>query len=183
MKINGIAHIVLTVNRPELALPFYERLFGFLELKTVFRHERGAYFIAAVPRWRSCPRRRRTTRQPSCRPGSGSTTSASAPTPARTSIACTRTCARWAPRSCILRKTGRGAGLLLGAVRGPRRHPAGGEPRPGKGPPHRRGSLQPRWLRRRGLELRAPHTKRGRNVRFWHKADMPSRTAHVRSWG
>ena len=45
MKINGIAHIVLTVNRPELALPFYERLFGFLELKTVFRHERGAYFI------------------------------------------------------------------------------------------------------------------------------------------
>jgi len=45
VKINGIAHIVLTVNRPELALPFYERLFGFLELKTVFRHERGAYFI------------------------------------------------------------------------------------------------------------------------------------------
>jgi len=45
VKINGIAHIVLTVNRPELALPFYERLVGFLELKTVFRHERGAYFI------------------------------------------------------------------------------------------------------------------------------------------
>jgi hypothetical protein len=39
VKINGIAHIVLTVNRPELALPFYERLFGFLELKTVFRRE------------------------------------------------------------------------------------------------------------------------------------------------
>jgi catechol 2,3-dioxygenase-like lactoylglutathione lyase family enzyme len=45
MKINGIAHLVLTVNRPELALPFYEKLFGFLEFTTVFRREKGAYII------------------------------------------------------------------------------------------------------------------------------------------
>lgn len=45
MRINGIAHIVLTVNRPEVSIPFYEKLFGFLEFKTVFREAQGAYFI------------------------------------------------------------------------------------------------------------------------------------------
>ncbi len=45
MKINGVAHIVLSVNRPALCLPFYEKLFAFLEFKTVFRQETGAYFI------------------------------------------------------------------------------------------------------------------------------------------
>jgi catechol 2,3-dioxygenase-like lactoylglutathione lyase family enzyme len=45
MKVNGVAHIVLTVNRPEVCIPFYEKLFGFLEFKTVFRTDTGAYFI------------------------------------------------------------------------------------------------------------------------------------------
>ena len=144
MKINGIAHIVLTVNRPALALPFYERLFGFLEFKTVFRHERGAYFIG------------------------GKTAVAIVPAEAphdqaafvQTRIGLHHLCFRAYAREDVDRlhahlcemgsaSSGRramGAGLLLGAIRGPRRHPVGGEPRPGKGPPHRRGSLQPRRL-------------------------------------
>lgn len=45
MQINGVAHIVLSVNRPEVVLPFYEKLFGFLEFTTVFRRTEGAYFV------------------------------------------------------------------------------------------------------------------------------------------
>ena len=137
MKINGIAHIVLTVNRPELALPFYERLFGFLELKTVFRHERGAYFIG------------------------GKTAVAIVPAAAphdqaafvQTRVGLHHLCFRAYAREDVDRLHAHlcemgakivhppedgpwGSGLLFGAVRGPRRHPAGIEPRPGKGPPH-----------------------------------------------
>jgi catechol 2,3-dioxygenase-like lactoylglutathione lyase family enzyme len=45
MKINGIAHIVLTVNDPARSIPFYESLFGFLEFTTVYRMDTMAYFI------------------------------------------------------------------------------------------------------------------------------------------
>jgi catechol 2,3-dioxygenase-like lactoylglutathione lyase family enzyme len=45
MRFNGVAHIILTVNRPEVVLPFYEQLFAFLEMTMVMRSERGAYFI------------------------------------------------------------------------------------------------------------------------------------------
>jgi catechol 2,3-dioxygenase-like lactoylglutathione lyase family enzyme len=45
MKINGVAHLVLTVNHPDRCIPFYERLLGFLDFRTVYRTDEGAYFI------------------------------------------------------------------------------------------------------------------------------------------
>jgi catechol 2,3-dioxygenase-like lactoylglutathione lyase family enzyme len=45
MKINGIAHTILTVNHPETTIPFYEKIFQFLEFKTVFKRKEGAYFV------------------------------------------------------------------------------------------------------------------------------------------
>jgi catechol 2,3-dioxygenase-like lactoylglutathione lyase family enzyme len=45
MKINGIAHIVLTVSQPARSIPFYEKIFQFLEFVTVFKLEDRAYFI------------------------------------------------------------------------------------------------------------------------------------------
>jgi catechol 2,3-dioxygenase-like lactoylglutathione lyase family enzyme len=45
MRVNGIAHIILTVNDPARSVPFYEKLFGFLEFTTVFKTEQGAYFV------------------------------------------------------------------------------------------------------------------------------------------
>jgi catechol 2,3-dioxygenase-like lactoylglutathione lyase family enzyme len=37
MEINGIAHIQLTVSRFEACVPFYEKLFAFLEMKVIFQ--------------------------------------------------------------------------------------------------------------------------------------------------
>jgi catechol 2,3-dioxygenase-like lactoylglutathione lyase family enzyme len=45
MKVNGIAHIVITVNSIEKSLEFYQGLFEFLELRMVHRNEKGAYFV------------------------------------------------------------------------------------------------------------------------------------------
>jgi len=45
MKINGVAHLVLTVNDPARSLPFYDSIFGFLELVPVIRTEQMAYYI------------------------------------------------------------------------------------------------------------------------------------------
>lgn len=45
MKINGIAHIVLNVADPAVSVPFYEKIFAFLEFVPAFRTDRGAYFL------------------------------------------------------------------------------------------------------------------------------------------
>ena len=45
MKFNGVAHIALTVNRFELCVPFYEKLFSFLEMDCVFKGEDQLYFV------------------------------------------------------------------------------------------------------------------------------------------
>ncbi len=45
MKINGIAHIALTVNRMEVSAPFYEKLLTFLDFTCVHRSQRMTYFI------------------------------------------------------------------------------------------------------------------------------------------
>lgn len=45
MKINGIAHLVLSVSDPVQSIPFYEKLFKFLEFDTVHLSERFAYFV------------------------------------------------------------------------------------------------------------------------------------------
>lgn len=45
MKINGMAHVVLNVSDPARSIPFYEKLFQFLEFTTVYKRPNGAYFI------------------------------------------------------------------------------------------------------------------------------------------
>jgi len=45
MKINGIAHVVLTVSNFEAAVPFYERLLAFLGLTQVFKGEAFLYYV------------------------------------------------------------------------------------------------------------------------------------------
>jgi catechol 2,3-dioxygenase-like lactoylglutathione lyase family enzyme len=45
MRINGVAHIILTVSDPSRSVPFYERVFNFLELTTMYKTEQGAYFV------------------------------------------------------------------------------------------------------------------------------------------
>ncbi len=45
MEINGIAHIMLTVNRFEQCVPFYESLLGFLGLREVFKGDNFLYYV------------------------------------------------------------------------------------------------------------------------------------------
>ena len=45
MKINGMAHVVLTVSNFETAVPFYEKLLTFLGLKQVFKGEEFLYYV------------------------------------------------------------------------------------------------------------------------------------------
>lgn len=46
VEVNGIAHIQLTVNKPD-SLEFWERLCRFLEMKTLIRGEDVRYFIGS----------------------------------------------------------------------------------------------------------------------------------------
>lgn len=45
MEISGIAHIILTVNDFETAVPFYEKLLPFLGMKRVFKGEEFVHFV------------------------------------------------------------------------------------------------------------------------------------------
>ena len=47
VSVNGIAHIQLTVRDPERCLPFWEKLCGFLEMKTLIRGEEVVYCIGS----------------------------------------------------------------------------------------------------------------------------------------
>ena len=47
VEVNGIAHIQLTVNDPERCVPFWEKLCGFLEMKTLIRSEGLIYCIGS----------------------------------------------------------------------------------------------------------------------------------------
>ena len=47
VEVNGIAHIQLTVSKPELCLPFWERLCHFLEMKTLIKNENTIYCIGS----------------------------------------------------------------------------------------------------------------------------------------
>lgn len=58
MEINGVAHIQLTVNDLQLALPFYEEVLGFMGMKAVVKNPEFLYMIggrAAVAIARSSP--------------------------------------------------------------------------------------------------------------------------------
>jgi catechol 2,3-dioxygenase-like lactoylglutathione lyase family enzyme len=45
MEINGVAHVMLTVSNFERCLPFYEKLLGFLGLKTVIKNDDTLYCV------------------------------------------------------------------------------------------------------------------------------------------
>ena len=45
MQINGIAHVALTASNFEAAVPFYERLLGFLGLTCVHKNENFLYYV------------------------------------------------------------------------------------------------------------------------------------------
>jgi catechol 2,3-dioxygenase-like lactoylglutathione lyase family enzyme len=45
MEINGIAHVMLTVNDFERCVPFYQRLLAFLGLKPVFEADNFLYYV------------------------------------------------------------------------------------------------------------------------------------------
>ena len=47
VAVNGIAHIQLTVNDPDRCVPFWERLCGFLEMKTLIKGEGIIYCIGS----------------------------------------------------------------------------------------------------------------------------------------
>ncbi|MGR9089811.1 MAG: VOC family protein [Gammaproteobacteria bacterium] len=47
VPVNGIAHIHLTVNRPEISLPFWEKLCHFLDMHTLLRNDEGLYCIGS----------------------------------------------------------------------------------------------------------------------------------------
>ena len=45
VELNGIAHIQLTTQFPERALPFWEKLCGFLSMETLIRNDETVYCI------------------------------------------------------------------------------------------------------------------------------------------
>jgi len=47
VAVNGIAHIQLTVNDPDRCLPWWEKLCGFLEMKTLIKGENIIYCIGS----------------------------------------------------------------------------------------------------------------------------------------
>lgn len=47
VEVNGIAHIQLTVSKPEQCLPFWEKLCHFLEMKTLIKNDNVIYCIGS----------------------------------------------------------------------------------------------------------------------------------------
>ena len=47
IEVNGIAHIQLTVSRPDLCLPFWEQLCHFMEMKTLLKNDEVLYCIGS----------------------------------------------------------------------------------------------------------------------------------------
>ncbi len=47
MKVNGIAHIQLTVNNLRECIEFYEKLLNYLEMTTVWKSDRGLYCVGS----------------------------------------------------------------------------------------------------------------------------------------
>ncbi|MEM7099071.1 MAG: VOC family protein [Pseudomonadota bacterium] len=47
VEVNGIAHIQLTVSKPDECIPFWEKLLHFLEMKTLIRNDQTIYCIGS----------------------------------------------------------------------------------------------------------------------------------------
>lgn len=64
MRVNGIAHIQLTVNDLKACIPFYEKLLNFLGMTTIWKSVRGIYCVGSrtgIAVTRSNPEHRDTT--------------------------------------------------------------------------------------------------------------------------
>jgi catechol 2,3-dioxygenase-like lactoylglutathione lyase family enzyme len=127
IEINGMAHVILTVSRFEVAREFYRKLLPEFGMKPVFD---GDKFV--LLRWRS-----NRDRHPVLRPSAGGralrpTTGRSAPPLPASPLAGGRgQIRRSAPRDgrdhhSRPRRRYMGAGLLFRVIRGPRWHQAGG---------------------------------------------------------
>ena len=136
MEINGVAHVMLTVSDYEACLPFYEKLLPFLGLTFVVR-KTGSQFYCIGGRTgmgiHKAEEQYRGERFVQGRAGLH------------------HVCLRARERSDVdavyqfllghrrndhpsARRGRMGLGLLLGAVRGPRRHPVRSQSHPGQGP-------------------------------------------------
>ena len=47
VSVNGIAHIQLTISKPEKSLPFWEKLLHFLEMETLLKSDNSLYCIGS----------------------------------------------------------------------------------------------------------------------------------------
>lgn len=47
MKVNGIAHIQLTVNDFKRSVPFYEKLLDFLEMELIYKTDDTLYYVGS----------------------------------------------------------------------------------------------------------------------------------------
>ena len=47
VAVNGIAHIQLTVNDPDVSLPFWESFLNFLDMSTLIRNDETVYCIGS----------------------------------------------------------------------------------------------------------------------------------------
>jgi len=45
LKINGIAHLVISVGDLQKSFSFYQKIFEFLEFELVYHNSKGAYFV------------------------------------------------------------------------------------------------------------------------------------------
>jgi catechol 2,3-dioxygenase-like lactoylglutathione lyase family enzyme len=155
IEINGMAHVILTVSRFEVAREFYRRLLPEFGMKVVFDGDRFFYCVGA-----DCDR------HPTMRSGAGWRAlhpAAGRPAPSLPASPLARgrgQMCRSAQRGgrdhrSRPRRRHMGAGLLLRVVRGPGRHQAGGKLCSGRRPARGGGAVSPRPTQY-GLRLRRP---------------------------
>ncbi len=138
IEINGMAHVILTVSRFDLACAFYGKLLPEFGMKPVFDGDKFFYCVGA----------RTAIGIEPCDPAlAGERFVQQRVGPHHLCLGgrsredvdrCAALLKRWARRSCAPRGGELATGLLLRAVRGPRRDQVRGELCPRR-PPHRGG--------------------------------------------
>jgi len=99
IEINGIAHVILTVSRFEVAREFYRKLLPEFGMKPVFDGEKLFYCVGARTAIGSNPATPRWPANVSCSNEWACTTSACAPVRGRTWIDALLCSSRWTRRS------------------------------------------------------------------------------------
>ena len=143
IEINGVAHVMLTVGEWDRSRAFYGALLPFLGLENVFSGDDFVYYVGG----RTAVGIDRCAAQHAAQRFD------------QTRVGLHHVCFRCRSRDDVdavhafLRERGAtivrapepgpGARLLLGAVRGPVRHPPRGQPRPRQGRPRRRRDVRP----------------------------------------